>query len=55
MSYFTKEKNNLEYARAYILPQEYENLYSVCDALKIGTIFEDLYRPYKEKKNKEKK
>ena len=37
----TDDKFKLEYARAYILPQKYENLYS---------IFKDLYRPYKEKK-----
>lgn len=39
----------MEYARAYILPQEYENLYSVKEALEKGTIFKDLYRPYYEK------
>ncbi|SHE97487.1 spore coat associated protein CotJA [Clostridium fallax] len=50
-SCFTHEKNNLEYARAYILPQKYKNLIcSVDEAFRKGTIFEDLYKPYKEKK-----
>ena len=35
-----------EYARAYVLPQLYENLFSPCEALKKGTIFADLYSPY---------
>ena len=35
-----------EYARAYVLPQLYENLFSHCEALKKGTIFVDLYSPY---------
>lgn len=50
MSYCDNKKDRLEYARAYILPQKYENLYSICEGLWKGTIFEDLYRPYKEKK-----
>lgn len=39
------------YAKAYILPQEYENLFSVNAAFKKGTIFKDLYRPYYTKKD----
>ena len=38
------EKN--DYAKSFIIPQEYENLLSPKSALKIGTIFKDLYRPY---------
>lgn len=41
-----------EYARAYILPQKYENLYSCKEAFKKGTIFKDLYSKYDEDKNK---
>lgn len=41
------ERVKLEYARAYVLVQKYGNLYPVCDALWKGTIFKDLYRPYK--------
>lgn len=37
-----------EYARAYILPQKYENLYSCKEGFIKGTIFKDLYRPYHE-------
>ncbi|EHI99876.1 hypothetical protein CDLVIII_3305 [Clostridium sp. DL-VIII] len=35
-----------EYARAYILPQKYENLFSCKEGFSKGTIFKDLYRPY---------
>ena len=38
----------LKYAQAYIIPQKFENLYSLKDALYKGTIFKDLYRPYNE-------
>lgn len=41
----------LEYARAYIVLQKYENLYSMSEALCKGTIFPDLYRPYKKNKH----
>lgn len=34
------------YARAYVLPQLYENLFTINSAFKKGTIFKDLYRPY---------
>ncbi len=37
------------YAKAYILPQLYENLFTVNSAFKKGTIFKDLYKPYHEK------
>lgn len=40
-----------EYARAYIKPQPYENLFSVEEAFTKGTIFKSLYMPYKENKN----
>lgn len=39
----------LQYATAYVLPQVYENLFSVDEAFHKGTIFKDLYRPYKSK------
>ena len=38
------EKN--DYARVFIVLQEYENLLNPTTALKLGTIFKDLYRPY---------
>ncbi|MFR1709790.1 MAG: spore coat associated protein CotJA [Clostridium sp.] len=41
----------MEYACAFILPQTYENLFLVKDALFRGTIFKDLYKPYDEKKH----
>ena len=34
------------YAKAYVLPQVYENLFTINSALKKGTIFKDLYKPY---------
>ena len=40
----------LQYARAYIVLQKYENLYSMSEALYKGTLFADLYRPYKKSK-----
>lgn len=48
----SKSKENC-YAKAYILPQEYENLFSINAAFKKGTIFKDLYdvsyKTYKDK------
>ncbi|ALB46725.1 spore coat associated protein CotJA [Clostridium beijerinckii] len=45
---YSKEySKKYEYARAYILPQKYENLYSCKEGFVKGTIFKDLYRPYK--------
>ncbi|SFD13476.1 spore coat associated protein CotJA [Clostridium uliginosum] len=42
-----------EYARAYILPQIYENLFSCKEGFDKGTLFKDLYQPYHQnKKNK---
>lgn len=39
------------YAKAYVLPQEYENLFPINIALEKGTIFIDLYNvSYKTKK-----
>lgn len=35
-----------EYARAYILPQKYEDLFSCKDGFTKGTIFKVLYDPY---------
>ncbi|MBE6070814.1 MAG: spore coat associated protein CotJA [Clostridium butyricum] len=42
---------NLRYARAYILLQKYRNLYPINEGFCKGTIFADLYRPYKKEKN----
>lgn len=39
-----------KYATAYVIPQAYENLFSVNEAFEIGTIFKDLDVPYKEEK-----
>ena len=39
----------LEYGQSYVPPQRYENLISPNSALRVGTIFRDLIRPYKEK------
>ena len=35
-----------QYARAYILPQKYEDLFSCKDGFTKGTIFKVLYDPY---------
>lgn len=45
-------KCKLRYAVAYIVPQVYENLFCINDVLKTGTIFMDLYSPYKKKEMK---
>lgn len=42
-----------EYARAYILAQKYEDLYSCKEAFTKGTIFKVLYEPYVKSKNSE--
>lgn len=47
----TPPNEEKEYARAYIMPQKYENLFTCKEAFCKGTIFKDLYSPYKEKKN----
>ena len=50
MTFVTKceyEKVRLEYARAYIVPQKYENLFSISEGFCKGTLFEDLYKLYK--------
>ena len=54
--YMCKEKDDCmskskEYARAYILPQKYENLFSCKEGFLMGTIFKDLYRPYHDHKH----
>lgn len=41
-----------ELARPYIMSQPYTNLYSLQEALKRGTLFADLYKPYINKENK---
>lgn len=38
----------LEYAKSYVIPQRYEHLLSPSSAIRFGTIFRDLIRPYKE-------
>ncbi|EGT3616057.1 spore coat associated protein CotJA [Clostridium perfringens] len=50
MSHYMDETIKLEYARAYILPQRYENIYPIYKGFWKGTMFKDLYRPYKEKR-----
>ncbi|AQM59450.1 hypothetical protein I3900191A7_11210 [Clostridium baratii] len=47
--YRCNQFKNLRYAQAYILPQVYENLFRLDTAFKKGTIFKDLYRPYRGK------
>lgn len=48
-----REKDkNLKYACVYIELQKFENFFSLKEALYKGTIFEDLYRPYKKEKSK---
>lgn len=44
INYYKDKK--LPYAKAYIPPQIYENLFSIDDVLKTGTIFMDLYDSY---------
>ncbi|WP_315079442.1 spore coat associated protein CotJA [uncultured Clostridium sp.] len=39
-----------KYARAFILPQPYENLFTCKEGFIKGTIFKDLYKHYDEKK-----
>ena len=34
-------------AQAYVIKQPYAKLYSPCEALKRGTLFTNLYEPYK--------
>ncbi|HDK7173500.1 TPA: spore coat associated protein CotJA [Clostridium botulinum] len=36
-----------ELARAFICPQKFKRVYKVDKALQRGTLFPDLYRPYK--------
>ncbi|APF28044.1 spore coat associated protein CotJA [Clostridium sporogenes] len=36
-----------ELARAFICPQKFKRIYKVEKALRRGTLFPDLYRPYK--------
>lgn len=42
----------MEYAKAYVLPQKYENLINIKYVFEKGTIFNDLVCPYKESKSK---
>ncbi len=41
---------NMEYAKAYVLLQKYENLINIKYVFDKGTIFKDLVCPYKESK-----
>lgn len=45
----SRDSKKRQYARAYIEVQPYENLLSLNDAYKAGTIFMDLYQPYDKK------
>ncbi|WP_409069647.1 spore coat associated protein CotJA [Clostridium sp. FAM 1755] len=38
---------NCELARAFICPQKFKRVYKIEKALQRGTLFPDLYRPYK--------
>lgn len=38
---------NIMYAQAYVKPQTYKNLFSCSEGFLKGTIFKDLYMPYK--------
>lgn len=49
MNYSRNDKMN--YAKAYIKPQKYDNIFSLDDGFKNGTMFKDLYCPYKSKKD----
>lgn len=42
-------QNKLELARAYIKIQELNEIYNLREALKRGTLFPELYRPYEMK------
>ncbi|WP_066874715.1 spore coat associated protein CotJA [Clostridium mediterraneense] len=48
-----KKMNKKEYARAYIRLQKFENLFKCVDGFYKGTIFKDLYQPYKSKEKRE--
>ena len=39
--------NGWELARAYIIPQRYQKIFSPQEGLRKGTIFQELIRPYK--------
>ncbi|HOB89334.1 MAG: spore coat associated protein CotJA [Bacillota bacterium] len=39
--------NGWELARAYIIPQRYQKIFSPQEGLRKGTIFQELVRPYK--------
>lgn len=43
--------NNHKYAHAYILPQNYEDLFSCKEGFTKGTLFKVLFDPYDENKN----
>lgn len=51
----TPQKHQRRYAEAFVIPQKYENLFSLSEAINIGTIFKDLYIPYDENSKKTKK
>jgi len=48
------EMENLKLAQAYILDQPYTEKYPLDEALKKGTLFPNLYRPYHVDKKKSK-
>lgn len=45
---------NMKLARPYILNQVYFNMFPLSEGFRKGTIFPELYRPYKEKKGRDK-
>lgn len=44
---FLANMEDCELARAFICPQKFKRVYKVDKALDRGTLFPDLYRPYK--------
>lgn len=48
----TPPNEEKEYAKPYILLQKYENLFTCKEGFDKGTIFKDLYKPYKKSKVK---
>lgn len=54
MNQYDRCKDRKIYAEAYVVPQSYCNLLDNTDALLFGTIFKDLVRPYRRRKNKKK-
>ncbi|QOR34357.1 spore coat associated protein CotJA [Clostridium sp. 'deep sea'] len=50
MKVFGNKKNDKELARIYIVYQKANRIFPAAEALNKGTVFPELYRPYKIKK-----